>query len=671
MYFLNHGEKLKLKLQSQIRQFEINGNIEKLKILRYICLADKFCAKVQISKLLNKAGIIMDLAGIYIGSLEREYLLKLSDDSNYLTGMHYVRSNILCEILFEENEYVDKLNYIDDLISIIDESDLHYFLLNSFENHYDVNRLLNIIRDNNLNFTLIGMVEILKALIWKGVYDFIFVSNLSLFEKLYDELHSSWWLALPYDYSGTIERGLSGSMREIFKKFNPKLLNFIDDISTKFSPKDDVYKYAREWLKYTESLNIDIVSINELNGLGLYYFWSGYLNNKCTLNIDSKKIVEIINSNNISIEELAELILGLEYISASSGLIDSLRSIGIKKLRDKYTILKLIIEDEIDCLYAYNLIRFDANVKELCNSSNVLHDTSIHIIDLLRKIYPYCTRYNIRCVGVDSLNQYILAPSDYDPSVKHINRKNLPFDQLVQINQLIVNMFTYSKRIDTWDAYTQRVFELRNSYNNLMCSLINNFSEYFRTSDVRKFIPICEELIEIIKQDTQLGLPKIVSDKWGYEKEHIDLGEKIEHKDNNKRDRDFETKKNKPSISLKYVKYSKCQSDYFNALHRLFSQLQNNIVDTYKIQQGESVDNHNANLPFAHLKEALLENLKFTSEITDKFSKYYNSNEMDALANQERINLLVILNCWIAFVNNKPISKLFFTNNRLDFFVFK
>lgn len=125
------------------------------------------------------------LAQSYITNLEKEYLLEHIEDSMYLSGMHYVRSEILCEILFDENKFINKTDYINALISLVNESDLHSFLLNSFDNNYDVISLFKEIKRNDLHFSWVGVANILKALLWKGVYDFVFVDNYLLFEGLY------------------------------------------------------------------------------------------------------------------------------------------------------------------------------------------------------------------------------------------------------------------------------------------------------------------------------------------------------------------------------------------------------------------------------------------------------------------------------------------------------
>ena len=151
--------------------------------------------------------------------------------------------------------------------------------------------------------------------------------------------------------------------------------------------------------------------------------------------------------------------------------------------------------------------------------SNILNDTSVRILELLRKIYPNCKQYNARCVGMNCFDQYILNNDDYDPSLKHISKNNLPINHLVQINQLIINLYDYTKRVNTWNEYTKCVLEFRRNYCDLMDSLVDTFIEYFKTSDIRKFIPFCEKLGDVVKQDTRIALPKSISDRWGYEKE--------------------------------------------------------------------------------------------------------------------------------------------------------
>lgn len=646
MYFLNHGDKLKNKLGNQVLRLETDQKITELKILRYVCLADLYNSKVNCKKLIDKLGLDSVLAQSYITNLEKEYLLEHIEDSMYLSGMHYVRSEILCEILFDENKFINKTDYINALISLVNESDLHSFLLNSFDNNYDVISLFKEIKRNDLHFSWVGVANILKALLWKGVYDFVFVDNYLLFEGLYKKLNSGWFIGLPYDYSGTMDGTIYNSMRSIFKKMNPEILVFFDELSQKFSPKDDVYQYAKQWLSYLGGQTIDIASNADISAIGIYCFWAGHLgltNNKIIIN--NPELIKIANNTNTSIEDISELIFGLESYGYSKEIISSLREFAIKKLREKYTISYLNINGNIDCIYVYNLVRFDVNSKELGGPSNILNDTSVRILELLRKIYPNCKQYNARCVGMNCFDQYILNNDDYDPSLKHISKNNLPINHLVQINQLIINLYDYTKRVNTWNEYTKCVLEFRRNYCDLMDSLVDTFIEYFKTSDIRKFIPFCEKLGDVVKQDTRIALPKSISDRWGYEKE--------QDKSNPQKDKVAYCEiVSRFSIAANYVNYIDYQSRYFNAIKNFVDQFEHNIVNIAKINQGQFVE-YNSNLPYMHLKDALLVRPKFVKEINDKFKKYYESKEIESLSIKEHANLVVILNCWTVFANNK------------------
>ena len=316
-------------------------------------MADLYNSKVNCKKLIDKLGLDSVLAQSYITNLEKEYLLEHIEDSMYLSGMHYVRSEILCEILFDENKFINKTDYINALISLVNESDLHSFLLNSFDNNYDVISLFKEIKRNDLHFSWVGVANILKALLWKGVYDFVFVDNYLLFEGLYKKLNSGWFIGLPYDYSGTMDGTIYNSMRSIFKKMNPEILVFFDELSQKFSPKDDVYQYAKQWLSYLGGQTIDIASNADISAIGIYCFWAGHLgltNNKIIIN--NPELIKIANNTNTSIEDISELIFGLESYGYSKEIISSLREFAIKKLREKYTISYLNINGNIDCIYA-------------------------------------------------------------------------------------------------------------------------------------------------------------------------------------------------------------------------------------------------------------------------------------------------------------------------------
>lgn len=84
---------------------------------------------------------------------------------------------------------------------------------------------------------------------------------------------------------------------------NPEILVFFDELSQKFSPKDDVYQYAKQWLSYLGGQTIDIASNADISAIGIYCFWAGHLgltNNKIIIN--NPELIKIANNTNTSIE---------------------------------------------------------------------------------------------------------------------------------------------------------------------------------------------------------------------------------------------------------------------------------------------------------------------------------------------------------------------------------
>jgi hypothetical protein len=100
-YAITQGDSLLNRLQQQIlllnEEEQNNKAPGQIAILRMISLADYTGARIDASKLKALAGI-----QFIIQKFEREYLLKQTDDKKYITGLHPIRSTLLCELLFDE-----------------------------------------------------------------------------------------------------------------------------------------------------------------------------------------------------------------------------------------------------------------------------------------------------------------------------------------------------------------------------------------------------------------------------------------------------------------------------------------------------------------------------------------------------------------------------------------
>ena len=654
VYLINQGDTLKFRLKNQVRQLEKEKKCDELEILKYVCLADTYNAKIDYKKLIKHLNLNIGLASSFISELENEYLLKYADNNRYITGLHSIRSQILYDILFVEDDYIEVEDYVNSTINVIDEYDLHLFLLNSFTNNYCTDKLIETLtRSTNIS-SWTGVMNVFNALLWKGIYDFVFEKNIEQFDTLYEKLKSGWYLGLPYDYSET----MGDSLRNLFTNNKPQIIEFFDKVASEFSAKNEIYCHIIKWLINNKNINsIKLIDNNDIYALGTFCFWINHLKLKESVlfEINNTKLLELY-SNTASIENLSELILGLKHYEYQNDIVSQLTEKTISLLRKKYSIVYMNVGDEVSCLYIHDIINYDKISKEFEDSKNIFNDMSVRILELLRKLYPFCKKYNAKCIGLNSFNSQKGDLQSYDPTLKHISNTNLPIEHLVQINSLIISLYNYSHRPETWEEYINECRSLRNDYYNLCNSLIELFVKYFKTlKDYSIFMPIEKRIHEITKNGTIIQLPKLISDKWGYAKEADKLTKTYVDSDGN---RMLKKDKNK---TAPYLDYKKSQENYLSSQYNFFNQLFHNLISVAKIHSSQQVE-YNRNLPYVHIKDALIVHDDYTKEGRGRFAKFYDIKKYDQISNDEINNLFTLLFCWRAFENGHAVNSKIRTN---------
>jgi GTPase SAR1 family protein len=108
VYLINQGNTLKSRLKEQIQNIRtkvLERKTDELEILRFVCLSDSFNSTISFKRIAQHLEIKEPIK--YVQDLQKEYLLQYSENKEYLLGLHPIRSKILCEILFDEDDYVD------------------------------------------------------------------------------------------------------------------------------------------------------------------------------------------------------------------------------------------------------------------------------------------------------------------------------------------------------------------------------------------------------------------------------------------------------------------------------------------------------------------------------------------------------------------------------------
>ena len=655
VYLINQGNTLKSRLKNQIYRLEEEEKISELETLKFVSLSDNYGAKISFKRILNEIEINPILSNKITRHLEKEYLLKFSDNKEYLIGLHPIRSKVLCEILFDENDYSDKSDYVSKAISLIDETDLHTFLLNSFNEGYELQKLEKILSTFRFN-SWTGNLNVLKALLWKGVYDFIFIKNNKPFFQLYNKYESIWELILPYDYAEVTEKDLFSSLKAIPENVR----NEVDSIRKGISDKKDVFKYIINWFSQINTISINISSRNEIGSLGQFAFWVGYLKTDLEINLDIKSVSLFIDDKT-KIEDLSTLILGLENINYSNSFLIDLKAKFKEKLINEFNILIFNETDnEISCKYFIDYLKFEEKDKE---ESNIFHDKSIQILNLLRKSFPKKQKYST------SVDSPILAKLNlkYDPSIKSIDKKNLPLDYLVEINVLMNSLLIYQFRPESWEEYASKILERRKKYCNLLETAVKSFQDYFKKRDFKVFVEPLKKIHDGSSKIEKVRLPKNISDKWGYISESSKVNSADKDKSNAKHINQI--------VSLtKYKTFNKNYRDYFFKADNIFNQLQNNILLIFKIYSGNEeaeneIKDYNPNIFYSNLCDALKFNMRFQEEFNHHFSKYCTSIELEKISLIESRNLQALFYCWNQFFNQgtRKISSKVYTNSERQF----
>lgn len=170
-YLVTQGKSLRDKLSSQVEKIISieNHPDEILKLLCIVSLADANGAKIDVQKV-RDSGITTQLSKV-ISLFEREHLLKIIDQGQYLSGLHPVRSMILVDILVAH--FVSDIGENFKLTaSFINEPDIYLFLINCFHRHPEIEAHASEYLVPYVFKSTTGYRNCLLALIWLGVFKF-------------------------------------------------------------------------------------------------------------------------------------------------------------------------------------------------------------------------------------------------------------------------------------------------------------------------------------------------------------------------------------------------------------------------------------------------------------------------------------------------------------------
>lgn len=651
-YLINQGNTLKSKLNEQIqnlRNLVSEKKTEELEILRYVALSDSFNSRISYKRLIYHLKIKEPLK--YIKDLEKEYLIQYSEDGEYLKGLHPIRSKIITDILFEEDIYTNIFDYINSSLHLVNEEDLLNFLLFSFSRGYDPYECKDNIKSISLK-SWTGFINIFNAFLWKGIFDYMMKTNEETFNEAYDLYGKAWYLLLNFVLT---EDMLFDDDSFILKNKPDNFLIKNSELRNKITNKQQIYNYCINWVKSINTIETIPTEAIEWKSFGQFFFWVKHLKLKTSFNIKDDYFKSFFLESIDNTEEQAIVLLGLKSIKYKKALIKKLENDFIKNVRLKFNVIFFNIKNnEIDTIYIYNFFEK--------NKSKGLNGLSISLIDLMRKGFPEIDVYKTKCYGHNIAG----IKTELDDSIKRIPNKNFHIDFFIQINVLFNNIFSYSRRPDSWKEYINIL--QKNRIHNL--EAVKNFRtgliKYFKNNSegINYFVNNISNIEKEINSIRECELPKLVSDRWGYYGDNDDNNINIENR--------------KSFASEKYINFNNFKNDYFSPVSTfLITTAFKEITNTFHRLSGnvDKIDNHNnRNITEINLFTAVINLFKFQKEFEKLFLKYYDETEEKKIKIEEMNTLISVFTIWKKFLHSKQrtlkaseLSLLTLEKTKIDF----
>ena len=528
VYFLTQNKTLKSRveeqiqtLKDQVRMGQLTAN--ELHLLRLVAVASAYEAKLDLRDLVKHLGLSEPPRTIEL--FTKEYLIRVDESGSTVTGLHAVRSNIMLESLLDK--VLSSWEAVGvECLPLLVEADLEIFLLHAFSRRRtEATALLEEIESFRPK-SWIGVVGILRGLLWLGVYDYS-ESNRDLIDEVIGERGPGWFLILDTDLSGIVPEAMSNFWHNL-PDFDGKdqLLEYVESIRVRQTPKEEAFVYASDWLRNLDPPRTAPSLPKDFAGLAEVLYWASHFQiSQVILPICEKINFESIVEE-IPIDILADLIYAL-YISLGEEF-DSffLEYRSRVELRFKRETNTFSLEDDGATVRAnfipdsaYALSQEEQSSEDA--ESSTLHEETRYRVDLLRKLLPNRQKYGSQGYGH---RLGILSP-EYDDTEKSIDVSNFYPQWAQRMNFHFRTLGNYPHRPENWEEHARQILGLRQELSAWLVQLQGALNTFFRRETLVKLLGdiLSSSEWESIKQLTKTRplFPKSAVDEWGFADESL------------------------------------------------------------------------------------------------------------------------------------------------------
>ena len=503
-YLLRRGERLKQRLKNQLKRLEdeaeVTGSADKIYLLQQVVFAGAHDCRLDLKRMASlKAGLNYQRA---IQQLKEEYLVRTSEDGQFLEVLHPIRAKLMLELMTDsilqpaETAFSATLPYLAS-------GDLGVFVL-QYGYHYGWNdRIQKALYDRKVMSWRVGK-EIFRSLIWCGVRKFMLVHT-KLFEQLASEYPMAKDIALMLHFA-------PGSSLSTFESLIPadKLTN-LREIFDEFAELDTTYVYAYEWLGSCRfEARTEKLSRNEADGLGYLLFWMGKA--QIDKQLTSAQVTQISVSEKVesSLDSSANLLLGLntyEDRGPSDTVVALMTPSFISQLCEKYQLFSF--EERDDEIEVGMLIDITDEGVAATQDEGGRHKKVIEVLELIRKAMPNKEIYECQGYG----HQMSELPMPHDETHKRLSKLAIRPKWETDNFQFLLNLNKWGERPTDWSKLIGDLTQKRAETERFFKGLKNGLRKLCKRKRIKSVTTVVPEF-EL--PSSTFPLPKEAVDKLGF-----------------------------------------------------------------------------------------------------------------------------------------------------------
>lgn len=638
MYLLTNNQPLRQRLQAQINNLLLEKVPDSwLTLLQLVCFAGRIGCPLKIKKV--KQEVCCDNIYAALKRFGDEYLIKTSEDGQYIEALHSQRAQIICDILKEHiNE--DANNLLLTSLKCIKSRYTQLILMDFFSEHpYSIDFVHDISTVHFNNW--IAFAGVIRTMLWLDVKRYI-EQNCETINTLVTKRGSGWLTFMPLDISGmirpneTILDSLAPSLTNINKD---EMLKAVQEVKDSLTSMQIDYEATNCFINQSEVPSGVPVSDNEWSSFGYSLFWSSKCGEKVEVILSTNELTEKMISGDI--QSKADAIRGLyEQYGANMCYSAAVNSL-IKRISKEYCLVTFSdSNEEIRCKFVPPMFE---DKEDTFPTNNFNHYWKIKLLNILQQMYPHKEYIEIELAGVDLLQD--LGINAIDHKVR-IHKSNRHASWITEINGWKNSRIDYFYRPNTWGEYVSRVDEIRKLANKLIVetkACIDNLYSKQRLNKKRwdKVINNLAAFKNNLFMD--MLLPKSVVDPYCLYREGMQIT-------------DLQEKEQAQLVAIvqflsysKYIPFRKSFSETYSQLEVFFNQFSEVLLARIEKKNLDSINN--PKLPLFNLFNSAKALLSLQNEYNKLFLNYSTLDE--EFNKQELESIMTLVNIW-GYVSENP-----------------